>query len=486
MDLATDLAVLLGVSILGVIVARAIVPTSSRIELLGLAFPLGAGCLTFAAFLASWAGVPLNLTSLGILWLFLVGAGLGARRVAGFTTPATGDPAGLQDIADSTPEVRGWQDWPVRVSLLIFLLLAALAGVIAIGRSHSSYDAAAMWIVKGYGIAREGSNFAARDWGAHGLAYPLNIHLLVMLFRLTSGDRIPGSQLIFTVFYGSTVLTILGYWIRRGVTPVVCSLGLLFFGSIPVLILHSTIGFANLPMAFYVVSGAAYGLEGFTRGRAGPQLLGGILMGMASWTIIEGFQYAGIALVIIGLAAAWNYQPGLKAYARLTAPFVLLTGIWLLFYYLHGAQGSQAIGAFNEMLAGLRAGDYNLVEVRLIFGYMRRYLFDPNTWGVLFSAGGVIVLLGAWKLRREVVPEAFTTMSLFAGTAALTCALFYLRSFVTSDLLAWLIRGFPRGFLTSAIFFAMTVILVVPRAHEEGDEPDDLQLPTLTESLPRA
>ena len=85
------------------------------------------------------------------------------------------------------------------------------------------------------------------------------------------------------------------------------------------------------------------------------------------------------------------------------------------------------------MLAGIRAGDYSLVEVRLIFGYMHRYLFD-------------------------------------------------LRSFVTLDLLAWLIRGFPRGFLTSAIFFAMAVILVVPRAHREGDEPDDLQLLTLTES----
>lgn len=473
---------MIGVSILGVIVARAIVPTSSRIELLGLAFPLGAGCLTFAAFLASWAGVPLTLISVGALWLFLVGAGLGARRVTGFNTPATGDPARLRIAAGSTPDVRGWQAWPVRVSLLIFLLLAALAGVIAIGRSHSNYDAAAMWIVKGYGIAREGSIFAARDWGAHGLAYPLNIHLLVMLFRLTSGDRIPGSQLIFTLFYGSIVLTILGYWIRRGVTPVVCSLGLLFLASIPVLILHSTIGFANLPMAFYVVSGAAYGMEGFLRGRAGPLLLGGILLGMASWTIIEGFQYAGIALVIIGLAATWNYRPGLRAYALLAAPFVLLTGIWLSFYYLHGAQGSQAIGAFNGMLAGFRAGDYNLVEVRLIFGYVRRYLFDANTWGVLFSAGGVIVLLGAWKLRSEIVPEAFALMSLFAGTAMLTGGLFYLRSFVTSDLLAWLIRGFPRGFLPSAVFFAMTVILVVPRPDEEGAEREDLPMATLDEA----
>jgi len=40
----------------------------------------------------------------------------------------------------------------------------------------------------------------------------------------------------------------------------------------------------------------------------------------------DGFQYADIALEIIGLAAAWNYRAGVKAYALLAAPFALLTG----------------------------------------------------------------------------------------------------------------------------------------------------------------
>ena len=118
------------------------------------------------------------------------------------------------------------------------------------------------------------------------------------------------------------------------------------------------------------------------------------------------------------------------------------------------------------MLADIKAGDYNLVELRLVFGYTRRYLFEVNTWGVLFSVGGVILLLGMVKMRDSRVPEAFTLLLLFAGTGALTCALFYLRSFVTSDFLAWLIRGFPRGFLSSAIFFAMAFITTAPWVNE--------------------
>jgi hypothetical protein len=56
----------------------------------------------------------------------------------------------------------------------------------------------------------------------------------------------------------------------------------------------------------------------------------------------------------------------------------------------------------------------------------------------------------------------------------LTCALFYLRSFVTSDFLAWLIRGFPRGFLASAIFFAMAFITTAPSSPPELEDTEQL------------
>jgi len=68
----------------------------------------------------------------------------------------------------------------------------------------------------------------------------------------------------------------------------------------------------------------------------------------------------------------------------------------------------------------------------------------------------VILLLGVLKLRDTLVREAFTLILFFAGTGILTFALSYLRSLVTSDFLVWLIRGF----LSTAIFLAMTVILV--------------------------
>ena len=470
-DLAIDLGVVFAVTMFGALAARAMLRGATGLELAGLAFPLGGGLLTFTAFLASWAGIPLSLISVGTLWVLLITVAALANRPPRLAAPKKYEGPRQVEVGNAGRGHWSRREWPVRVSLAIFVLMSVLAAVIAIGRAHSSYDAAAMWIVKGYGIAQEGSIFGAQVWGAHALAYPLNIHLLVMLFRLTTADQVPGSQLIFLMFYCSTALTVLAYWVRREVAPLVCGLGLLFLASVPVLLLHSTIAFPNLPMAFFVVSGAIYGMEGLAGGRKGSRLLGGILLGMGSWTIIEGFQYSAVVLVLVVLAAAWDSRPRLSEYVLLAAPYLLITGIWLVFYNRYGASGSQAVSAFNTMLVDIRAGDYNLVELRLIFGYMRRYLFEVKTWGVLFSVGGVILLLGVPKLRDSLVPEAFTLMLLFAGTAALTCALFYLRSFVTSDFLAWLIRGFPRGFLAPAIFFAMTVVLVGSPADSPATKP---------------
>jgi hypothetical protein len=462
---------------LGALAARALLPAASRLELFGLAFPLGGGLLTFTAFLASWAGVPLTLASVGMLWALLLAAAAVARRARGLKETEEPHAPRMEEAGGGGQNRRYGREWPVGGSLAVFVLMSLLAAVIAIGRAHSSYDAAAMWIVKGYGIAQEGSIFGAQVWGAHGLAYPLNLHLLVMLFRLASADRIPGSQLIYLLFYGSTAIVVLGYWIRRQVAPVLCGLGLLLLGSVPVMLLHSTVGFPNLPMAFYVVSGAIYGMEGLSGGREGSPRLGGTLLGMGSWTIIEGFHYSAVVLLLVVLAAAWDSRLRLRECVPLAAPYFLITGVWLVFYNRYGASGSQAIGAFNTMLADIKVGDYNLVELRLIFGYVRRYLFEVNTWGMLFSAGGVILLLGVVKLRDSLVPESFTLLVLFAGTGALTCALFYLRSFVTSDFLAWLIRGFPRGFLSSAIFFATAIVLAAPSAAvaEEAPTPDVIE-----------
>jgi hypothetical protein len=459
-DLAVDLGVVLAVCGLGALAVRAVLPRASGLELLALGFPVGGGLLTLAGFLASWAGVQLNLATVAVIWLLLCLAALSMKRLTG----GAGEVGVSDENRPGSPRRGLWspQELPVRLALVAFLLLVAALAATAIGRSHSNYDAAAMWIIKGYGIAKEGSIFGALQWGAHGLAYPLNIQLMVMLFRLTSADRVPSSQLIFLLFYCSTVLMVLAYWQRRQVATLHRALGLLLIASVPIMVLHSTVAFPNLPMAFYVVSASVYGMEGLFLRSPRPLLLGGILLGMASWTTIEGFQYAAITLIVLMLSAAWDVRLQLRDCLCLSVPFLLITGVWLVFYQRYGASGSQAIGTLNTMLTGLRAGDYNLVELRLIFGYLRRYLFDTGTWGLLFSVGGVVLVMGAVRLRDELVPEAFTTVLLFLGTGALTCALFYLRSFVTSDFWAWLLRGFPRGFLPSAIFFAMTVIRIAP------------------------
>lgn len=448
--LLPDLAVLLAVGLLGALLAKAVLGKLGTIETVALSFPLGAGALTFGVFLVTWAGAPIGLALFAVVYIALAAVFLWVGKLQHVNQQPRAS------IEDHLPNAAT-DTIVLGISLAIFAGLVILAAYISIGRSHSNYDAVAMWITKGYGFAKEKSLSEGAAWGAHGLSYPLNIQLLVSLFRLTGGDRLPGSQLIFTSFQASAVLGCCAFWLRRGVRRWLAGLGLVFMASVPVLFLHATIGFANLAMGLYVALGTAYAIEGIIHRDRRSKLLGGLLLGFGSWTILEGMLFSLICLLVLVLGWLKLGRPG--SIRHLTLPALATTGIWLSFYLSHGASGSQASGTVQRMLEAFGRGEFNLVELRLIFGYARRYLFHPDLWGLLFFVAPVLLVLN-WKgfvheRRNDLVMLGVAAVA----TGLLSCGLFYLRSFQGLDLLAWLIRGFPRQFLGTALLFGILALL---------------------------
>lgn len=458
-----ELLIPLSLAMLGALCIQLLIPGAGRLETVALCFPLGGGLFTFLAFLCSWVGIRLGSLTFVVLWMAAAGsaAALLLRRQhsgprARSETEQGGGPADALESARSR--------LPLAVGVVGVSVLALGAAFISVGRAHSNWDTAAMWVVKGYGIAEEGSIFGGEIWGGHGLAYPLNIQLLVSMFRLATGDQMPGSQLIFALFYASTPLALLAFWLRSGVRTGMAAAGALFAATIPVVFLHGTIGFVNLPVAYYVAIGSLYILYGLRTRHRSALVLGGILLGLASWTILEGFLYAGAAALTIAVLHKTSRDSIASDDRAWMLPFGAITATWLVFYLIYGVNGSQAEGVVRQMFESFQAGDFNLTELRLIFGYTRRYLFDPSIWGLLFPLGGVLALIGVRAAAADQLGQAFAALMLFLVTALLTGALFYLRSFVPIDLLAWLMRGFPRTFLTSAIFFTATIVLIAARS----------------------
>ena len=451
--LATDLAVLGALLLLGVVIVRAILESPSRLEIASLSFPMGAGLYTLAVFVIGWLGFKYTVPSAITVYLALLTAGVGIRLLsrrrkanASKRQSTPGGPSAAEGFGLPNP------------ILVVFAVLFVLEAYLAVGRSYSTWDAAAMWSVKGYGIALEGSIFAGERWGAHALAYPLNIHLLISLFKLGSGDLLPGSKLIFPLFQASLLLGCVAFWLRRSVRTTIALLGLLVLATVPVFVLHATLGFANLPMTCYLVLGAIWGIQGIFENSPKARVLSGILLGLASWTIVEGFLFS-TAIVMSLVGARWLAGRGKLDPITWLLPFVVVSGAWMAFYLSYGASGSQAMGAVRKALASITEGDLNLTELRLIFGYLRRYIFRLDIWGLIFPVGILLFILNWRSFSRSRSPDLIAGLFMFSATGLLTLMLFYLRSFVVDDFLALLERGFPRGFLQTAFLFAITVFL---------------------------
>jgi hypothetical protein len=347
-----DVGLVVALSVLGAVVLLSLRRPWPALEALCLAFPVGAGILTWVVFLLSWAGITISLLSVGAAYLLLL---------AGFATLARRSRPLGRAIDWSMSELRGSAPRLLLAGAAIGVLCLALG--LALGISYRLYDPVQIWSVKGYGISLEGTIWAAETWGVHGLSYPLNLPLQVALFHLLDGDLLPGSKLLYPIYGLCLCLVLFTFLRRQRVDWLVAALGSLLLGTVPIVFFHSVEGFANLHFTFYLTAGILWGVQGVHSGSASEQWLAGLLLGLAAWTRPEGVVYSLGALVVFVLAAritkqgrvsiaalgvqwrCWRglvrLQPGrIPAEAsrikwRLAASTILarvdLTGLWIIF-----------------------------------------------------------------------------------------------------------------------------------------------------------
>lgn len=443
---------LAGVAGVGWLLARFLLGAGTELDRLSLAFPLGAGMFTWLLFVASWMGVALNLTLVILVLLLLLG----------FSTLLSVQ--GLRN-KDSRPELArrradpslGWL--APRAPLALLALLVFVAAIIAIGVGYSTWDAIAIWSIKGYGIALSGSILDASYWGAHRSAYPLNIPLLISSARLVSGDLLPESKIVFPVFWASTLVGIYSFWRGRKVGRLLAGLGTLFLATIPEIFFHGTIGYANIPLAAYIVLGALWGIVGIESADKRALILSGILLGFGAWTRVEGILFS--VSVIVALLAAWRIskQGRIHLGAWLT-PFAIIAGAWMVFFRLFGAAGSQASGALGEAFRSIPAGDLGIDGLLVIARYFAGRSIDLGRWGLLFPISLALILLNWKRLSPRNYPVSFALLLCTTLTGAATVALYYIGSYISPDLAGWLSRSFPRAFFQSAYLLGALAVLV--------------------------
>jgi hypothetical protein len=460
-----DLLLLGSITIIGLSIAALILNSDNRLMLLGLAFPLGAGLLTWFIFLLSWAGVPLSrVLIIGILsgCLIVVASLPQSRRMLRKVF-------GEFLLIMNKDEKKEWISHNYGLIMVIGLFIIACG--FAVGKAYSAWDATAIWSIKGYGIAYEGSIFAGDVWGAHRLFYPLNIPILISTFRLLSGDLLPGSKLVFPIFYLSTLLIIFAFWRRCGVKSIYANFGIVLLATIPDIFKHATIGYANLPMTCYLILGALLGLDGVFQDKHNEQVMSGMLLGLAGWTRVEGVLY-DLVVVLAIFVIYWISKRGKFRFFRLIIPSLLIIGIWMIFYKLYGAETSPAMRSLGSEMESITQFSLGIERIITIGRYVLKIPIDRLKWGYLFLITPLIIIINWRELHPKKDPVGLALVLSIIGTGIAACLLFYVGSVDdASGLSGWLLRSFPRAFFSTPLLAGILAILLVgtrnsPKAHK--------------------
>jgi hypothetical protein len=435
-----DLGFAAGLLLFGWFIARLADPDSSGTVAAAFAFPLGSGVLTLALFLLSMLGMPLTSGTIAAT------LALGVAALALALWRRRREP--LRAASPRTERAR----WKIRdvlpLSVIFLLFLISLA--VSMGRAYSTWDAAAIWGVKGYGIAHERTVQAGADWGSYGLTYPLNLPLQIAGFVALDGDVIPGSKLIPPLFYGSLALALIGYFRTRRAT--LGAWAALFLIATPIVFDHATQAYANLPFAVYIVLGTLLAIEGTTTGRRGAFVLSGLGLGMAIWTRPEGLILVG-ALYATIFAATRVLPSSIRPDWVWLIPAVVVGGIWIAFSLTNGETTSMG-GMLGNAAAAVRSGRINLGAFYWIGRYFLRDLFRPSVWGVLLPA----LVLGAYlHLRGRTRTEEWILLSTAIAASVLILAFYYLVSF-SGNLEWWLDTGLSRMLMPGGLLLALWAV----------------------------
>jgi hypothetical protein len=452
--LCIDLLTLGGMGLLGFLVVFPILSQPDQLEALSLSIPVGMGLLTWVLFIISWAGVPLVLPSVVITYLALLCPALfGYWFMRKSRIRGTSDTRAASFISRNTRLFSGPK--LQTVGWMSILLLFGVVTFISVGRSYSTFDDIAIWALKGYGIAYEGTIFAQEKLGGHGLSYPLNIPLAVTTFKLASGDVLPGSKLIFPILSGALLFGSFRFWQRRKVNEITALGGVLLLLTVPQIFTHTTLGFANMPFTTYLVLGVLWSIEGLTGKSPGSLLLGGLLLALAGWTRPEGFLFA--LLLIGGLCVgSFKNMPKRIHLVFWFLPVLVIPGVWLIFgnSYIKSDQIGGALTAFGQQL--LR-GHLNLTHLISIASFGIKQILTPKIWGCVFPLSFLLII---GSIRRGYPLIAFPLILATLAAILTPVGLFFIEAANEGDFNTFLNVSFDRAFFPAAFLIAILAIMV--------------------------
>lgn len=148
-------------------------------------------------------------------------------------------------------------------------------------------------------------------------------------------------------FYFLAILAVLYSSVRQAIDCNVAFLAAFFLSAVPLLSYHGQDGYADLPLAFYALSGTVYLWRYLERNESHALIISGILMGMAAFTKNEGIFYcisAGFVLFAYNILQRRSPWTGAHLFAIPVFLYILPWYIFKMYYGIGFGHGEETSG----------------------------------------------------------------------------------------------------------------------------------------------
>lgn len=331
-------------------------------ERFGLAYGLGLALVTFGVFFSSLLGASFNRYT--VLFVFLVGLTMiwyvKKKRLIGLDL----------EINWKRPTI------PAMILGIVILLVGLCSLFESVVRPIYTWDALAIWAAKGKAIFSLGSIQAVKGYGAYPY-YPLNVPIAMAVFYYF-GE--PFVKSIFS-FYLIAILMVFCGSLKRYGCGYLGSAGTLMLAVTPLVFFHSTIAYANLPMAFYYTASVIYLYQFFHDNSRGFLMLSSVLIGAGCWTRPDGLIWLFPNLTVL-MVYALRRKQWLDPVFYL-CPILIFFLPWSVFTRYIIETESPYFGSVLESLRQIFTLNIKMAHLGTILGYFYRQLFIRETWLVV-------------------------------------------------------------------------------------------------------
>jgi len=388
----------------------------SKLEILVIAYAMGAALISGLMFLLSLFGLNLNI----IFDILLIGLAVGAivliwRRK--FFRPQ------IVKIKITKPVSR----W--KIALIVILLLWIISQVIFVAieswlRPIIQYDAVATWSLKAK-IFFSHHQVILNPQSPYFLGmrlpnYPLHLPLLETWQALALGSwQDSAIKIIFPLYYLGLII-IFGFNLLRRSSLLKTVIFTFFLSTLPLLVYHARYDYADIVLCFYLLSVLIYFWRSIAENNSHYAYLAGIFAAISAWTKNEGLFLSLIIILswLIYLLVRRRFK------LKLIIPvliFIVLILPWFIFKTVYHL-------GWENVESAWRLGWHPQV-IPIIFDRLVSTV-DWNIWWLIF----IISLITFWR-------KLFIRENLFLFLSVVGAMFFYLALYVFTPNNSYIISG---------------------------------------------